>query len=241
MLSWAIFSSQCHFKIKLNFVLGGMVVGSTSEILVEDDLPGIKEVWNVSEFRSFQCNHNIYGLCLGLVLSRKPHRSTNIWRFLARLDPAGRGDTKGKPRHGLVCKRTWSWIVGKVHKLSIVLQSDRSAVFTETEQHWASEGWSQRIFLSFLNKVLKPHGGSNIANGWDFGTWRVISKCLVVWTLGEKYPHVPFDLFYLSKCLQSRVKALPLFLLLRENRLYANELQSLDNLACRVSLILSLV
>ena len=23
--------------------------------------------------------------------------------------------------------------------------------------------------LSFLNKVLKPHGVSNIANGWDFG------------------------------------------------------------------------
>ncbi len=95
-----------------------------------------------SEFRSFQCNHNTYGLCLGLVLSGKPHLGTNIWRFLARLDPEGRGATKGKPRHGLVCKRTWSWIVGKVHKLSRVLQSDRSAVFTVTEQQWASEGWS---------------------------------------------------------------------------------------------------
>ena len=46
-----------------------------------------------------------YGLCLGLVLSGKPHRGTNIWRFLARLDPDGRGATKGKPRHGLVCKK----------------------------------------------------------------------------------------------------------------------------------------
>ena len=32
-----------------------------------------------------------YGLCLGLVLSGKPHLGTNIWRFLARLDPEGRG------------------------------------------------------------------------------------------------------------------------------------------------------
>ena len=46
-----------------------------------------------------------YGLCLGLVLSGKPHLGTNIWRFLARLDPEGRGATKGKPRHGLVCKK----------------------------------------------------------------------------------------------------------------------------------------
>ena len=52
------FSSQIHFKIKLSFLLGGMVVGSTSEILVEDGRPGIKEVCHVSEFRSFQCNHN---------------------------------------------------------------------------------------------------------------------------------------------------------------------------------------
>src|SRR3954467_3042250 len=63
------FSSQIHFKIKLSFLLGGMVIGSTSEILVEDGRPGIKEVCHVSEFRSFQCNHNTYGLCLGLVLS----------------------------------------------------------------------------------------------------------------------------------------------------------------------------
>src|SRR3954470_22382498 len=45
-----------------------------------------------------------YGLCLGLVLSGKPHLGTNIWRFLARLDPEGRGATKGKPRHGLSVK-----------------------------------------------------------------------------------------------------------------------------------------
>src|SRR3954470_19534450 len=80
---------KIHFKIKLSFLLGGMVVGSTSGILVEDGRPGIKEVCHVSEFRSFQCNH------LG----------TNIWRFLERLDPEGRGATKGQPRHGLVCKR----------------------------------------------------------------------------------------------------------------------------------------
>ena len=74
-----------------SFLLGGMVFGTMSEILVEDGCPGIKEVCHVSEFRSFQCNHNTYGLCLGLVLSGKPHRGTNIWRFLAQLDPIGRG------------------------------------------------------------------------------------------------------------------------------------------------------
>ena len=71
-----------------------MVVGTTSEILVEDGRPGIKEVCHASEFRSFQCNHNTYGLCVGLVLSGKPHLGTNIWRLLARLDPEGRGATK---------------------------------------------------------------------------------------------------------------------------------------------------
>src|SRR4051812_39267800 len=52
------FLLKIHFKIKLSFLLGGMVFGSTSEILVEDGHPGIKEVCHVSEFRSFQCNHN---------------------------------------------------------------------------------------------------------------------------------------------------------------------------------------
>src|SRR3954468_14241689 len=46
-------SSQIHFKIKLSFLLGGMVVGTTSEILVEDGRPGIREVCHVLEFRSF--------------------------------------------------------------------------------------------------------------------------------------------------------------------------------------------
>ncbi len=68
-----LFFSKTPFKIKLSFLLCGMVVGSTCEILVEDGRPGIKEVCHVSEFRSFQCNHNTYGLCLGLVLSGKPH------------------------------------------------------------------------------------------------------------------------------------------------------------------------
>src|SRR3954467_11401918 len=52
------FLLKIHFKIKLSFLLGGMVAGSASGILVEDSRPGIKEVCHVSEFRSFQCNHN---------------------------------------------------------------------------------------------------------------------------------------------------------------------------------------
>ena len=82
-----------------------MVVGSTSEILVEDGRPGTKKsaMFQNSEASSATTIH--YGLCLGLVLSGKPHLGTNIWRFLARLDPEGRGATKGKPRHGLVCKK----------------------------------------------------------------------------------------------------------------------------------------
>ena len=220
-----------------------MVVGSTSEILVEDGRPGIKEVCHVSEFRSFECNRNTYGLCLVLVLSRKPHRGTNIWRFLARLDPAGRGATKGRLRHGLVCKKTWSWIVGKVHNLSRVLQSGRSAEFKKknTLSIWRMEPLKDLpLYFPYL-KFYKPQGVSNIAIGWDFGnlvrniqvlgwlgTWWVISTCSI-------RPYTTYQ------SLQSREISSSFLLTLRKLALCKWTPKPTLSLACRDRLTLSLV
>src|SRR4051812_37535561 len=80
-----------------------MVIGKMSEILVEEGRPGIKEVCHVSEFRSFQCNHNTYGLCLGLVLSAKPHLGTNIWRLKEHVGPPCVVLVINDNLHGLMC------------------------------------------------------------------------------------------------------------------------------------------
>ena len=75
---------------------------------------------------------------------------------MERADPEVRGATKGKLRHDLVCKRTWLWIVGKVHKLSRVIKSDRSAGFHGKEQlEHLKDGASEGFPLSFQNKVFK--------------------------------------------------------------------------------------
>ena len=75
---------------------------------------------------------------------------------MERADSEGRGATKGKLCHDLVCKRTWLWIVGKVHKLSRVIKSDRSAVFHGNEQlEHMKDGASEGFPLSFQNKVFK--------------------------------------------------------------------------------------
>src|SRR3954466_10497775 len=124
-------SSQIHFKIKLSFLLGGMVVGTTSEILVEDGRLGIKEVCHVSEFRSFQCNHNTYGLCLGLVLSGKPHRVQTFGGFFHGWNQLEEGLIRESLATVLSVKGHDRGLWVKLQKLSRVLKSDRAAEFTE--------------------------------------------------------------------------------------------------------------
>ena len=78
---------------------------------------------------------------------------------MERVDQEGKGATKGKLCRDLVCKRTWLWIVGKVHKLSRVIKSDRSAGFHGKEQlehlkDRASEGSSSLFSKQTFFKTL---------------------------------------------------------------------------------------